>query len=277
LPASRENPVSGASRLKSWSLVALLMSAGMPRAQADAMPVRHVQGSFHGFLELRSEGGNVVASGDSLQFVHGERITAETIFHFKDGSVDDETTVYTQHKTFHLISDHHLQKGPAFPHPLDVLIDAGSGMVTVRTTDKDGKAAVTSQHMTLPPDLANGLIPIVVENMLAAQQGTTVEMVVMAPKPRVVKMVITNLGEENCSVVDVATKATHYEIKIVLGGAIGLIAPLVGKAPPNIQLWIIRGGVPTFAREQGPLYAEGPVMNIRLASPVWPAAGKTGD
>jgi hypothetical protein len=274
-PAQRNH--FSAKRLKSWSLVALLMSAGMPRAQADAMPVRHVQGSFHGFLELRSEGGNVVASGDSLQFVHGERITAETIFHFKDGSVDDETTVYTQHKTFHLISDHHLQKGPAFPHPLDVLIDAGSGMVTVRTTDKDGKAAVTSQHMTLPPDLANGLIPIVVENMLAAQQGTTVEMVVMAPKPRVVKMVITNLGEENCSVVDVATKATHYEIKIVLGGAIGLIAPLVGKAPPNIQLWIIRGGVPTFAREQGPLYAEGPVMNIRLASPVWPAAGKTGD
>jgi hypothetical protein len=257
-PAQRNH--FSAKRLKSWSLVALLMSAGMPRAQADAMPVRHVQGSFHGFLELRSEGGNVVASGDSLQFVHGERITAETIFHFKDGSVDDETTVYTQHKTFHLISDHHLQKGPAFPHPLDVLIDAGSGMVTVRTTDKDGKAAVTSQHMTLPPDLANGLIPIVV-----------------APKPRVVKMVITNLGEENCSVVDVATKATHYEIKIVLGGAIGLIAPLVGKAPPNIQLWIIRGGVPTFAREQGPLYAEGPVMNIRLASPVWPAAGKTGD
>ena len=66
----------------------------------------------------------MVASGDSMQFVHGDRITAETIFHFKDGSVDDETTVYTQHRTFHLISDHHMQKGPSFPHPMDVLIDA---------------------------------------------------------------------------------------------------------------------------------------------------------
>jgi hypothetical protein len=274
-PAQR-NQLS-AQRVTSWSLIALILFGWMPRAQADAMPVRYVQGSFHGFLELRSEGGNVVASGDSLQFVRGDRITAETIFRFKDGSVDDETTVYTQHRTFHLISDRHVQKGPSFPHPMDVLIDAASGNVTVRSTDKDGKEEVKTDHMTLPEDLANGLIPVVVQNMQAAQQGTTVEMVVMAPKPRVVKLEISNLGEENCSVVDVATKATHYEIKIVLGGAIGLIAPLVGKAPPNIQVWVIRGKAPTFAREQGPLYAEGPMMTIQLASPVWPAAAKAGN
>ena len=260
----------------SWSLIALMMFGGMLRARADAMPVRFVQGSFHGFLELRSEGGVVVASGDSLQFVHGDRITAETIFHFKDGSMDDETTVYTQHRTFHLISDRHVQKGPSFPHPMDVLIDAGSGMVTTRETDKDGKVKVSSDHMTLPPDLANGLIPVVVENMRPAEQGTTVSMVVMTPKPRVVKLVITNLGEENCSVVEVASKASHYEIKIELGGVIGVIAPLVGKAPPNIEVWVIRGLAPTFAREQGPMYAEGPVMNIYLASPVWPVR-KAGD
>lgn len=275
LPAQRSH--FSAKNLTSWSLIALMGCAWMLRAQADAMPVRYVQGSFHGFLELRSEGGSVVASGDSLQSVRGDRITAETIFHFKDGSVDDETTVYTQHRTFHLISDRHVQKGPSFPHPMDVLIDAASGMVTVRTTDKDGKAAITSQHMTLPGDLANGLIPVVVENMRPAEQGMTVSMVVMAPKPRVVKLLITNLGEANCSVVDVASTASHYEIKIVLGGLVGLIAPMVGKAPPNIQMWVIRGGAPTFAREQGPMYAEGPVMNIHLASPVWPAVVKVGD
>jgi hypothetical protein len=261
---------------KSWLVIALMMFGGMPRAQADAMPVRYVQGSFHGFLELRSEGGVVVASGDSLQFVHGDRITAETIFHFKDGSVDDETTVYTQHRTFHLISDRHVQKGPSFPHPMDVLIDAGSGVVTARTKDKDGKEQVTSERMTLPPDLANGLIPVVVENMKSAEQGTTVSMVVMTPKPRVVKLVISDRGEEDCSVVGVGRKASHYEIKIDLGGVAGVVAPLIGKAPPNIEIWVIRGAAPTFAREQGPMYAEGPVMNIHLASPVWPA-GKAGD
>jgi hypothetical protein len=240
------------------------------------MPVRYVQGSFHGFLELRSEGGSVVASGDSLQSVRGDRITAETNFRFKDGSVDDETTVYTQHRTFHLISDRHVQKGPSFPHPMDVLIDAGSGVVTVRTTDKDGKEEVKAEHMNLPPDLANGLIPIVVENMRPAEQGITVSMVVMTPKPRVVKLVITNLGEENCSVAGVGRKASHYQIKIELGGVAGVVAPMIGKAPPNIQIWVIRGAAPTFAREQGPMYAEGPMMTIQLASPVWPA-GKVGD
>jgi hypothetical protein len=48
-----------------------------------------------------------------------------------------------------------------------------------------------------------------------------------------------------------------------------VIAPLIGKAPPNIEIWIIGGNAPTFAREIGPQYAEGPMMTIQLASPVW--------
>jgi len=267
-------PYSSSQSLQGWALIVLLMCGWMPKAQADSMPVRYVQGSFHGFLELRSEGGVVVASGDSMQYVKGDRITAETIFHFKDGSVDDETTVYAQHGTFHLISDHHVQKGPSFPHPMDVLIETGSGTITVRSTDKDGKEQVKTDHMTLPADLANGLIPVVVENMGAEQAGTTVEMVVMTPKPRVVKLVISNIAEDNYSLVGVERKATHYQIKIELGGVVGVIAPLVGKAPPDIEVWVIRGKATTFAREKGPLYAEGPIMTIQLASPVWPAAAK---
>jgi hypothetical protein len=72
----------------------------------------------------------------------------------------------------------------------------------------------------------------------------------------------------------VARKATHYEIKIDLGGLVGVIAPLIGKAPPNIQMWIIGGNAPTFAREIGPLYSEGPMMTIQLASPTWPEETK---
>jgi len=53
-----------------------------------------------------------------------------------------------------------------------------------------------------------------------------------------------------------------------------MVAPFVGKAPPNIDLWIVGGQAPTFLREQGPIYAEGPMMTIELASPVWPDAAK---
>jgi len=247
--------------------------------------VRYVQGAFHGFLELRTEDGRVVASGDSDQVVHGDRITLHTLFNFRDGSVDDETTVFSQHGAFRLITDHHIQKGPSFPHPMDVLIDARSGVVTVRSTEKSGgkdggkdeKEEVRTDHLNLPPDLANGLVPLMIENIRPDAPKTEVSMLLALPKPRLVKLAISNVGQETCSVAGAPRKAIHYEIKIELGGVAGIVAPLIGKEPPNIQLWIVGGLAPTFAREEGPTYPEGPMMTIQLASPAWPDSPKPGN
>jgi len=241
---------------------------------AEPVAVRHLQGTMHGFLVLRSENGDVVASGDLIQFTHGGQVTTETVFHFKDGSVDDETTVFTQRRTFQLISDHHVQKGPAFPHPSDVMIDCRSGQITVRTADKDGKEEVKTDHLTMPADLANGIVPMIVENTPAGSGETTVSMLVMTPKPRIVKLVVSSRGEETFSVLGSSQKAIHYEIKIELGGVTGVVAPLVGKAPPNIEVWVVGGQAPTLIREQGSIYPEGPLMTIELASPAWPELDK---
>jgi hypothetical protein len=86
----------------------------------------------------------------------------------------------------------------------------------------------------------------------------------------VVKLVVSNRGEDEVTLEGVARKATHYDLKIDLGGLAGVVAPLIGKAPPDIQMWVIGGAATTFAREIGPLYAEGPMMTIQLASPTWP-------
>lgn len=266
-----------AQRIQSWSLIAMLVVIWAPGAQAEPILVRHVQGTVHGFLEMRSADGQVLASGDSVQVVRGAQVTTHTLFNFKDGSVDDETTVFTQSKIFHLITDHHIQKGPAFPHPMDILIDTRTGQVTVHSTGKDGKDDVKTDHLTLPPDLANGLVPFAVENLPSGATVTRVSMLVLTPKPRLVKLAISSVGDEPFSVVGSPRKAAHYEIKIELGGAAGVVAPLIGKAPPNIELWLIGGQAPTFVREQGPIYAEGPVMTIQLASPVWPDAPKSGN
>ncbi len=267
--------------LRSWSLVTflitLLVCAIQQRAQADPPLVRYVQGSYHGFLELRSQDGKVLASGDTTQVVHGDRVTSQTLFTFKDGSTDEETTVFSQHRTFQLITDHHIQKGPFFPHPMDVFIDARSGKVTVRSIGKDGKEQVKTDHLQLPPDLANGMVPLVVENMGSAAPPKTVSLVVATPKPLVVKLVITKRGEDNYSLVGSPRKAIHYEIKIELGGVAGIVAPLIGKEPPNIEIWAVRGLAPTFVREQGPIYPDGPIMTIQLASPAWPDSPKSGD
>lgn len=254
----------------------MLVCALRLSAQAEQMPVRHVEGTIHGFLELRSEDGRVLASGDSVQVVHGDQVTSHMLFSFKDGSIDDETTVFTQHRTFHLIIDHHIQKGPSFPHPMDVLIDSRSGQVTVRSTGKDGKEEVITEHLAMPPDLANGMVPLVIKNMRPDAPKAVVSMLVATPKPRLVKLAISNRGDEIFSVAGSPRMAIHYEIKIELGGVAGIVAPLIGKEPPNIQLWTIGGQAPTFVREQGPIYPEGPMMTIQLTGPVWPDSPKSG-
>jgi hypothetical protein len=264
-------------RLRSWSLITILIYAMQPGSLADAIPVRHVEGTIHGFLDLRSEDGRVLASGDVVQVAHGDQVTSHTLFHFKDGSIDDETTVFSQRRSFRLITDHHVQKGPSFPHPMDLLIDSRSGKVTVRSTGKDGKEEVQTGRLQLPPDLANGMVPLIVENIRPDIAETTVPMLVATPKPRLVKLVISSRGQESFSVVGSSRQALHYEIKIDLGGVAGVVAPLIGKNPPNIEVWTVGGEAPTFVREQGPIYPEGPVMTIELASPVWPDSPRSGN
>ena len=274
-PLSSDRPLAScmnillANRNRICSAIFLLVWLLQPAAQADPVPVRYVGGTIHGFLDLRSEDGQVVASGDIFRNVHGDRITSRTVFHFKDGSIDDETTVFSQRRTFQLISDHRIQKGPYFPHSMDVLVDISTGQVTVRTTGKDGKEEVKTDRLDLPRDLANGMVPVLLENMPPNAPETTLSMVVATPKPRLVKLVISNVGEDHCYVAGASRKAIHYNIKIELGGVAGVVAPLIGKAPPDIQIWTVGGSSTTFAREQGPLYPEGPMMTIQLASPTW--------
>jgi len=269
--------IPGAQRLRFGSLLTLLLCAWHMSVRAERVPVRYAQGTIHGFLQLRSEDGHVLASGDMVQVAHGDLVTAHTLFTFKDGSVDDETTVFSQRGSFRLITDHHMQKGPFFPHPIDVLIDTKSRQVTVRSTGKDDKEEVKTDHLDLPADLANGMVALIIANIRPGVAQTTVPLLVTTPKPRLIKLLISSQGEEPFSIAGSSRKAIHYEIKIEIGGIEGMVAPLVGKAPPNIELWIIAGQAPTFVREQGPIYPEGPVMTIELASPVWPDPPKTGN
>ena len=50
----------------------------------------------------------------SIEIVRGDRVNTHLTFHFKDGSLDEETTVYTSAGVFRLISDHTLQRAPTF-------------------------------------------------------------------------------------------------------------------------------------------------------------------
>ena len=239
-------------------------------AQAEPVAVHHIEGTLRGFLALRSADGKLLAVGDLIQTVRGNRVTDRLTFHFADGSLDDETTVFSQSGTFRLITDRHIQKGSFFPHPMDMLIDARSGQVTVRTTGKDGKEEVKTAHLNLPPDLVNGMLSPVVRNLAPQKTQAQVSMVVATPKPRIVRLYISARGEDPLTLLGTERKALHYDIRIDLGGIAGVVASLVGKQPPDIQLWIIGGDAPTFIRSQGILFVDGPMLTIEQTVPMWP-------
>jgi hypothetical protein len=252
-------------------LVAALACGSRPGA-AQPVPVRDVEGTLHGFLALRGQDGKVLAAGELSQVARGSTVTARLDFHFRDGSVDYETTVFTERGTFRLVSDHHIQQGPSFPKPMDLTIDVAHGRVTSRSADKGGKAQVKSETMRLPADLANGMVSIIAKNIRPETAETKVSMLVLTPEPRVVTLAISPRGEDSYSLLGLPHKGLHYTIKIELGGLAGMVAPLIGKEPPEIQLWILGGDAPTFLRSVGPTFEDGPIWTMELASPDWPDA-----
>ncbi len=246
--------------------VALLAPTSSP---ADPVAVAHAEGLAHGFLALHSMEGTILADGDLIQTSSGDQVTTRLRFRFKDGSTHDETTVYTQKKSFRFVSDHVVQKGPAFKMAIDSTISA-SGEVKIRYTE-DGKEKVIEDRLELPDDLANGMILTLVKNISPETPKTTVSMLAITPKPRLVKLEFIPTGEEPFSTPGFGRKAMHYLVKVNVPGIAGAIASLLHKIPPDSHIWILGGDAPAFVKAVTPLAQGGPLWRIELVSPIWPS------
>jgi hypothetical protein len=252
-------------------LVALALAGAGVGLRADPVPVRYTEGLVHGFLALRTLDGRTIADGDLSQVATGSQVTARVTFRFRDGSLHDETAVYTQRDRFRLVSYRLVQRGASFPRPLEMSIDAGSGQVTVRYSDDEGEAKTESERLDLPADVANGLVSTLLKNVRPGG-ATSLSYVAATPKPRLVKLEIAAAAPDRFSVGQRGRNATHYVIKVEIGGLGGLIAPLVGKEPPDSHVWIMGGNAPAFVKAEQALYTGGPVWRIELTSPAWPRA-----
>jgi hypothetical protein len=256
--------------LTSFVLCASLLWPSALFGQAGA--VRHPEGLLHAFLILKTPGGTSLADGELVQTPRGDQVTTRLVFHFKNGSLHDETSVFSQRQRFRLITHHLVQKGPTFPQPLDMSIDASSGRVTVRYAE-DGKEKVETEQIGVIPDLANGLIVTLLKNARSGAPPATISYVAATPKPRLLKLTITAVGDEPFSTGGLTRKATHYVLKVGIGGISGLLAPLVGKQPPDSHVWILHDEAPAFLKSEQPLYVGGPVWRIETVNPVWPRTG----
>jgi len=236
---------------------------------AAPVPVRFVEGSLHGFLVLSTPKQVLLASGDLLQVARDGEIKSRLVFRFKDGSVFDETVVFTQRNVFTMQSYHLVQRGPVFPEDTEISLERTSGKYRVKTwARKDGREKVRDGTLEMPPDVSNGMVLTLVKN-LSAGAGETVHMVAFTPAPKLIKLQMTPADSQKIVVGGSDKTATHYVLKPILGIWLKLFASLLGRTPPDNHAWIVTADVPAFVKFEGPLYMNGPVWRIELTSPLW--------
>src|SRR5438105_13063607 len=233
----------------------------------DQVRVRPMEGLMHGFLALRTLDGRRLADGEMTQIAEGDRVTSRLIFRFKDGSVYDDTTIFSQQGAFRVLSEHLVQRGPSFKQPMETSIDASSGQVTVRYKDQDGGEKILRERRDLPPDIANGLLFTLVKHIQPNVPQTTVSMLATTPKPRLVKLEILPEGEKAIASGNTKHETVRYVVEVKIGGVAGLVAPLLGKQPPDTHVWVLTGNAPAFVKFEGPIYDGGPIGRIELATP----------
>lgn len=233
----------------------------------EGIAVRYAEGTVHGFLDLRTSTGELLASGDLFQIPKDDGIESRLVFRFADSSLFEETASYTQHHVFALRSYHLVQRGPAFKNDIDASL-AASGEYVVTAKSRDGKEKHYQGHLDVPADVSNGIVIVLLKN-IPRDESRTVHVVAFTPQPRLVGLELTPQGEERVLNGQGSETAVKFVLKPRLGSFVKFFARLAGKLPPDSHAWIVTHEVPMFVRFEGPLYS-GPVWRIDLSSPRWP-------
>lgn len=237
---------------------------------AAPVQVRFAEGATRGFLLLRTMDGARIATGDLIQSARDGAVEKRMVFRFTDGSVYDESVVFTQERVYSMHKYRLSQNGPAFTEDAEISLERATGKYRVKTkTRKDGHEEGLEGTLDLPPDVYNGMILNVTKD-LPRGASETVHLVAFIPGPRLIEMELAPAGEHTVMVGHLAKTAVHYVFKPKLGLWLKLFATLLGRVPSDCHAWILTDEVPAFVRFEGPLTPTGPVWRIELTSPSWP-------
>lgn len=232
----------------------------------DAAPVRvrFPEGTTRGFLAIRTPQGERIGHGELIQKPRGDEIDSRLLLQFKDGSVHDEVTTYSQRGVFRLEAYRLTQRGPVFPGA-EISFDRKSGRYQAKRRERaGGPEEVASGEFEMPADLYNGMMLLLLKN-LPSGEGATAQLAAFTPKPRLLSMEIRREGEDRVVFAGAAKQATRLLVNLEIGGITGLAAALIGKTPPDLRYWLVLGEVPAFVRFEGAMFLNGPVWRVEMA------------
>ena len=251
-------------------LVFMVLLLGPGPVGGAPISVRFVEGATRGFLMLHSVNGVLSAQGDLFQSVQGGEVKSRMVFRFKDGSLFDETVVFTQQRVFTMQTYHLVQRGPTFGENSEISLTRSSGKYRVKIQPSTGaEEKVLEGILDLPPDVYNGMVLMVTRNLPKGAKET-IHTVAFTPTPRLIQLEMTLAGEQKVLVGELAKTATHYVLKPRLGIWLKFFATLLGRVPGDYHAWFLMDEVPAFVRFEGPLQTTGPIWRIELTSPRWP-------
>ena len=253
--------------------VAVIMVIGaLVSTPVNAAPiaVRFPEGMTHGFLLVRSLGGEILGQGEMTQGLkEGDLVENRLVFRFKDGSLHDEKVAFSQQRVFTMVSYRLVQRGPSFPDQLDISIDRGTAEYTVRLqAGEDGKEEGLTGQVDLPKDLYNGMLITMSKNL---QKGAdeTVSVLAFTPAPQIIKVQLHAIDEQPVQIGEVSGKATHYTFTPQLGMIREFFGKAIGKLPAEFHYncWIMADTPPSFVQFEGPLQLMAQIVRIELVSP----------
>lgn len=231
---------------------------------AAPVRVRFHEGITRGFLAIRTPQGERIGHGELTQKPRGDEIDSRLLLQFKDGSVHDEATTYSQRGVFRLEAYRLTQRGPSFPGA-EISFDRKSGRYQAKTRERAGASEETaSGEFDMPADLANGMALLMLKNLTPGDR-TTAQLAAFTPKPRLLRMDLHQEGEDRVVFAGDAKQAARYLVNLEIGGVTGLVASVIGKSPPDLRYWLALGEIPAFVRFEGAMFLNGPVWRVEMA------------
>ena len=168
-------------------------------AQGEPIAVRYQEGVVRAFPVLRSVTSEQLAQGDFIQVARGDQVIARLIFRFADGSLHDETAVFSQRNVFTLLSYRSVQRGPAFPETSKPPSTGRLGPTRSATVPTWKATRSTSAvHSPSPRRLQRDALSDRQEHDARYRPDRTI--VAFTPKPRVVQLQLLPLAKEHAQV-----------------------------------------------------------------------------